>query len=542
MARSTNYNKNSDNSKGKGKRSRERGNVAETSAKTKGKDNISSKVNSTGLENVEVYMSDPELTRTVANLSFGNRLGSIVQSFQKGEGAFTWKLPGIMAVRIAPSIGYTSNASDPANVAARRMYAVLTHGTGRSAKYTPPDVMQVELAYAEVIKMFSYAVRTLQLSFNVNPLSAYEPEDLVLMSGFDPNDINDNRHDYIGTLQELITMSSRIVMPGNLNIFKQAWNQFAYVYADSPDAMSQVYIPVPEVTWKYTEGASAPTLRTVKVYYGGNEAAKGHKFKELLDLIRSMINDLYASEACQNIMADVINVLVAQKGVSSFVIPQITTDNIISGAPRICSDAFNLMLRNATVLGLPSDLNGLNVTQDAKTALIKFNPVWEYSAPILDMDRILSSVQGPLDQEGVVIATRWTVATNETVSTGSTFTTTSAIYLPNLLVIGLDMMAEPEYTAGTSANVTSVSTPYLAYQHNTADTAAEMIIKMSRYVNFLNAPRLATISLGVKSGGTNWSGLGYAQDLAFYTTIKASDLQRIHTASLLSLFDFNYTA
>lgn len=496
------------------------------------------------------YMNDEMLASTVANLNFGTRLGHTFRILDHEDGNFDFKAPGVMSIFLAPTIGYCEHATDPANVAARRIYAALTHGSGRTSQYTPADVTQVVLAYAEIVKLIQFAVRVLQTPFCINPLSKYEPDMLVHASGIDYDDLRSNLHSYIGDLQATIARANRIQMPADLTLFKKAWSLFKDIYTDTPDAMSQLYVTVPHFTWLYKEYEDkAPALEVFYLFgpSGGENGMNIMTMGDLIDIINDMIDTLYASEACLAIMADILHVVV-NKGGSAFTIPQVDVNFITGGAPKLYSEEFNLQLLNASIAAPWADkpspahwLENFDVKQDAAKAIVISKPAFSCVVPAYEMNKILISRIGALNPAGVITATRFMISANESKVEESynRYVTKGRVNVGDCFIAGIVMFTDPE-TKSPISHIDAVLSVPLSDSIK-SDDIIKFMNKMAALNNFVNAPTLPMFSVaGDAASGIEFTGRGYFTDLSYYTTIGKDQLEKVHDACMLSFFDFNY--
>lgn len=216
-------------------------------------------VNSTPSNN-GITSSNSQLSLDVTRFPFSGALGRKLDIWdshaQYGNVAQTDSsahVPGICAITLAPSIGYTSQYNDPINLAARNLYAYVTHANSRNASYEANDLMIYILAVGELFKMWQAGARAYGVARNYTPLNRYTPDKLLAAMGFNADSVASELNDFRAQLNLLASKISSLVVPSSIAYVIREFTLFSQLYTDDVNSRAQMYLFRPAGYLRYNE-------------------------------------------------------------------------------------------------------------------------------------------------------------------------------------------------------------------------------------------------------------------------------------------------
>ena len=210
-------------------------------------------------------------------------------------------IPGICAISLAPSIGYTAQYNDPINLAARNLYAFVTHANSRNASYEANDLMIYILSVSELFKMWQVGARAYGVARNYTPLNRYTPDKLLMAMGFNPDSVATNLNDMRAQLNLLASKISSLVVPSSIAYITREFTLFSQMYTDDANSRAQMYLFKPSGYWKYNE--------TLTQQGGGLEYASWDTLftvDEYISIMNTMANAILSSQYMNIMAADII--------------------------------------------------------------------------------------------------------------------------------------------------------------------------------------------------------------------------------------------
>lgn len=292
---------------GSGSRGHKTNNNGRNKSRTVGNNNTNNR--STGLSNSQLSL---DVTRFPFSGSLGRKIDVWETNTPIGDTQITTShyIPGVCAIRLAPSVGYTDSYNDPINLAARNLYAYVTHANSRNASYEANDLMLYVLAVAELFKMWQIGARVYGVARNYTPMNKYSPETIIKAMGFKPDSVLANLNDLRSQLNLLASKISSIVVPSNISYVSREFVLFSQLYADDINSRAQIYLFKPDGYWKYNETLDAqgggleytklPTMITVDEYFAImhslSDAILSSQYMNIMaaDIIKAFGDSLYA--------------------------------------------------------------------------------------------------------------------------------------------------------------------------------------------------------------------------------------------------------
>lgn len=202
------------------------------------------------------YISDGQLAKDVASISFNTALGS---SFTLSSDNLDskWTIPGIMSIMTMPTGGASMDENSPINIAARKVYSYVRHANSGHSNYDPPDLMMYLLAMDSIYIYWSWMVRlygTLQVFSQTN---RYVGDALVYSMGANAESLRQNLANFRAYINMFAVKASTFAVPKTMSLFiRHSW-MYSNIYKDEDVSKSQFYVYAPAGVYKWAPTISA---------------------------------------------------------------------------------------------------------------------------------------------------------------------------------------------------------------------------------------------------------------------------------------------
>lgn len=374
------------------------------------------------------YSLNESMLQNAARFSFYTPQGSAMNLSPNAvpdESGTTWGydnkfiLPGVMALRVGPSIGYSNDRQSDINVAAFKLYSWVRHLNSGSSNYEAPDLMMYVLATSELYASYQFLARTYGLLATYSQVNRYLPRTLVYASGCDYEDLAKNMANFRFWMNVWCSKINSFAVPGDLPYFKRRMWVFTNVYKDSEELKSQYYIHVPTGFWKYegfkdTKGGKL-TLTSWPTGYNDTK----FKFDDIVNYMNALIDVIASDEDMQIMSGDI------KKAYSNDALMRLS--NI--GDDYATIPVYNMevlhQIENTYMIGTPV-AGTTDVTQDVATEdrIIKFGPKFTSKTPCAAGCRLLTLSDDAPDPDMVMVATRNSVICGVSAPTEGVYTLT----------------------------------------------------------------------------------------------------------------------
>lgn len=217
------------------------------------------------LNDMSWYNRYPDLLAATAKIPFPYRpgYGAKFGPFEVAETSSTSKtydnivnIPGVMAIRFMPTIGYSNRVMDPASIAGREIYARVRNAFSGTLEADAPDYIMYLMALDSIFMGLGALKRFLRIAHTYSPSNYAVPGALLSSMGANLSaqwaDVQNNYTLYWGRLNELIYKTLKYKCPAVMDIFNRHYWMCDNVYTDAPTPNSQFYIFVPEYLYKYS--------------------------------------------------------------------------------------------------------------------------------------------------------------------------------------------------------------------------------------------------------------------------------------------------
>lgn len=489
------------------------------------------------------YNAFPQVIKDAGNLAFGIPLGSPISASPKTAGYPETKeyMPGLMAIRFIPGIGWSADKNSPVNRAATRMFVYLRSAQKAAKDYNSQDMMMMILALDSLYMYHELLKRAYGLMSFVTPVNKYFPRVIVESMGFDFDDLEANLSDFRAYINQFAINLGSYTLPGNIDILARHKWMCSGLYADQDSAKAQVYYFVPEGFWKYNNTvASGSELNLVQWYKEpGDNVTNLKTLKDIKNFGSDLLNAILGDEDAAFISGD----LLAAFGEKVMATLEETPEGYRiypSYDPVVLSQ-----IQNATLTTMyPWKDNSASlrkITQDPSInqGAIIYKPTVYTGAPFLAENRMLNVYNMNVGYEQVVEMTRLVCqCTNNVTPTAGT-----GEQLWELNAASADICTVASiYTIDPSVTTSAYQAVHGARYFNiisgdirgtTVNLCMEQMGRIAKLSAFDWAPQHAIYN----TKGSAWGGPVRIWEVDNVTTISPEQLVALQEAAFTSLFN-----
>lgn len=481
--------------------------------------------NKSSANDVSWYAKNPELLKSSASYSFNGPIGLPLDIKTKYPGYATVNnmvdsVPGLMALHTVPTVGISTDAHSPVNLAANNIYSYVRYQNSGAANYDQADLMLYLLAMDSLYSSWNWAQRLYKVIRTYSQTNRYMPEAYFKANNCNFSDFMTHIADFRAYLNKVAAAISSFCVPSYFSYFiRHAW-LYSNIYKDNDSEKAQQYMFVPELFYKYDETGSKFGGRLIPVHFCSYSTDE-MKFSDLVAKIDSMINAVAYSEDIGIMSGDILKAFGRE---SLFTLSPVGMDDTLL---PIYNQEVLTQIHNIQMPPITSNFN-YNVTQDPNTGFIVYNPTCTGSgvpSTVTYMINLKSSVPSP---EEVMVASRLgTTWVNE----GNTLTITNMgsefIVHYDLIYFGrnasqqwellkLNGLDNIEFIDGTSVPST-------------------ILAQISLISQFDWHPMMHLQHRAEVTGPVEFCG--FLGDVDVYTFLSSSDLDKLNTTALLSEFN-----
>ena len=483
------------------------------------------------------YAANSALLRDSGSFSFNNPIGNRITLAPTGTSALSSKvmsIPGVYAIKTAPSIGISKDNSSPVNIAARNIYSFVRHANSGHANYDAPDLMLYLLAMDQLYSALAFMSRAYGVMSYYSQANRYLPKALMYAMGLDYDDFMAQLADFRYFINSSAVKVGSMCVPKSMSYFARHMWMYSNVYKDSVAWKAGLYLYTPHSFWKYAPVASQQGGSLVEVLVKGAATSKLMTFTELRAMVTDMMNAVILDEDSNIMSGDILKAFTAD-GV--FKIGPIGEDYTVEPVHNV--EVLG-QINNATLVG--TSLTNNTVTQSvtgATAGALLYNPdipVDTSTTSYYGMDTLFNCFSDMPTPEEVMVNSRLTVqpigldaGIAQLTSTGSDIALYGQIFT----------------FVADSNNKWDVVTPAYAtkvIKYPFYDTAS---IDLESFANITGQqecfdwhPQVIPVMGAVNGSGAITSGsvLWPQIDLDNYTMMNARDLEKMHETALLSQF------
>lgn len=339
------------------------------------------------------YYLNAEIANQASSFSFDQFLGvnTPLNALTKAgvPSSHQVPLPSIMTIELNPCPGNTLSIQTGINMAALKMYTVLSSNNAKTTNYAPQDLTMLMLSLGEIISVMEHIRRTFGVAFTYNQRNRSMPKLLIQSMGFSPDDFLGNMAQHRLQYNSWVTAINKIPFLSNIAYFYKCADLYQKVYTDSESAMAQLYVFKPYSTWSlnetYDDNGSGLETKLLPTKGTWNAWAS---------IVETMIDALFESSTFNYIYADVLN-YAGKTGAKTMFL-----DYLVEGYQVIPEYNRNALLQihNVHLAGRPNPLSASaaytknnDVASLANKNMVKYAPTFtssaqHYTSLIVDMD------------------------------------------------------------------------------------------------------------------------------------------------------------
>jgi hypothetical protein len=367
------------------------------------------------------YMSDNQLVTDVASVSFNTALGNPITL--RGALGITYSvndasvyLPGIMSIYTTPTIGISTNANSPVNIAMRRLYTFVRHANSGHSNYDPADLMIYLLAMDSIYTYWAYMVRAYGVAQVFSRTNKYVGDALLTAMGVDPN-IRESLADFRAYINTFAAKAQQWCVPRVMTYFLRHNWMYSNVYKDEDNDKAQMFMYVPATLYKYnptlSDGAGGleAFLIAAEVGSSGYFAYKTlpNNYVDLVAIGNALLNALAGQEDIGIISGDILKAYGAE---NLWKIDTIPTDYqvIPTFSEEVLEQFHNTAFASRSIMNKAGDYvgtAGLDVTQDTSVGggCLQFNPIFNAGSHTC-MDTLMDTWKEQVTPESIMTASR----------------------------------------------------------------------------------------------------------------------------------------
>lgn len=197
------------------------------------------------------YGMDQALLRDSASIPFVFPMGAPVSTGIEDKSKVT--IPGICAMELCPTTGYSDSPNSPINIAANSLYTFVRHANSGSRNYDSPNLMMYILASADVFSYINFLQRVYGVAMLYNQMNRYIPEGLLTAMHINAKSVKDNLANFRYGINVLINKASALAVPANIPLFRRKAFIYSNIYKEGISLKDQLYMFVPAGFYQYSD-------------------------------------------------------------------------------------------------------------------------------------------------------------------------------------------------------------------------------------------------------------------------------------------------
>lgn len=277
---------------------------------------------------------------------------------------------GVCSIAFTPTIGMCDKAEDPANVAMRRFFQVLTSANARTPSYGAPDPFLVMNALNSMYTLHYIGIRAfgcLQLFAAEN---RYYPESIFKAMGMDYDSFSSNMANLKVFLNQGVGKLSSFYLPKVVATFSDTAYLASNLFLENPDNIkSQLYVFRPAGFWTYDDKNGRNNFEQ----WGSPETP--FTYEDYVKTYNTMFRILADSEDVGIIDADILRAFGSSELMS---VPFVEASYL---TVPVYNETLLANISNATIISTDEDYSRFIISQDVlKNSLIQKLDLAPYSS------------------------------------------------------------------------------------------------------------------------------------------------------------------
>nr|UBJ26028.1 putative capsid protein [Rodent picobirnavirus] len=253
------------------------------------------------------YAQNPQLVKDYASFPFGVPVGN---NLPKGiPGYSSNNIPGICSIYFAPTIGNSTDANAPVNVAARNIYSFVRHVNSGHANYDAPDLMLYLLAMDSAYMYHEYLKRIARIVLDYSVFSRYYPDGLMAAMGVDYTDVQENIASLRGFINIMAVKLGSMCVPNSMSYTARHMWMAGSLFLDSNTTKAQTYIYVPSYYMQFALGGESGTVGMLKTMQAPgliSTASTPAKVSDLINFANELMDPILSNEDMNIMSGDIL--------------------------------------------------------------------------------------------------------------------------------------------------------------------------------------------------------------------------------------------
>lgn len=436
-------------------------------------------------------------------------------------------VPGLCVLKVLPTIGISTDAASPANVAAQNIYSFVRYMNSGAKNYDQADLMIYLLAMDSIYACWNWLKRVYGYLRTYSQFNKYMP--LAYLQA-DTNATNvsgvtlyQNLADFRLYLNQAAAKISAFCVPAVMPLFiRHSW-MFSNIYKDSDSLKAQQYIFSPEAFYQYNETGSE---------FGGQLVPKPistnlTSFSGMCKYLDALIDAIAYSEDIGVMSGDILKAYGESK---LFKLTAVDADYEV--LPVYNEEVLN-QIHNSTIVPIKQpSANAYDasytITQDPNTGYLK----WDPKLNALAYSRAEVMINMPWDNvtpANTMVGTRLTAMVTGSGSNYMIDSCGSEIVTRRIILV---------LRANGSYQSMNFDTDYWAIDAvSDSATIWSSVRPMLLLSQFDWHPLVPIIVMGGTLASPKNSVAGILGDVNNYTMMDEDDLQKLHYTAIMSEFN-----
>lgn len=226
-----------------------------------------------------------------------------------GNSTFGYTNPGIMSIRLAPTVGVSLDINSPINIAAQQLFVDITKANNRNKQYDKTDVIMQIVAMDSCYMLYEFLDRAYRGFGNISNSNRYYPMFLLQAMKMDTESLQTSLEAFRSTLNLFAYRLSSINVPDVFSfVARHSW-LFSHVYKDADTDKAQAYMYMPDGFYQWMEGPDVEKnyLRYVSFeeLFGLDANTKFIGINQIRKAISQLIDPILGSSSVGLISSDI---------------------------------------------------------------------------------------------------------------------------------------------------------------------------------------------------------------------------------------------
>nr|AVX53591.1 putative capsid [Marmot picobirnavirus] len=446
----------------------------------------------------------------------------------------TLTAPGLLALKLAPSVGNTATSTDPINLAAQSLYSWIRHDQTGSKNYESPDLMIYVLGMASVYSAIIWLQRIYGYALDFVQENRYMPIAYAAADGVNLDNIQENLADFQFGINYLIHKAASLHVPSTITYFNRHAMLYRDIYTEGSSIKDQQYMYCPIGFYKFGLNSQGAGILNIEKLPGTSMT-----YDQLINYVDGLLQPILMDvEDAGTMSGDILRAF----GESGLIKLQVI-DNTYKVIPHFDIGVLE-QFKNATIVPADPDFmfvgqqNGiltcsptLNVDTNLTTDTTGDGYLMKSVLSAIAFDKVLTTTTASIDAKVIAESTRLMVTAKSPVQlfdTPSSESFTHNFSVP--LFCGSEVPVSGLLISITPAGARR-SWSFTMFEEMAS--SLQLANFMADYVPFKFAPRVQIFDTAGGVGSQPSELFSYDD----FMILTPDELDRIHQVALLSMFN-----